>query len=700
MKKKSEYFSKRIFFIFLLVSFFSNTEIFADSLQNANYKTALRYLSLAENSLSANDLSTAIQDLNRGLQYDNKISDLWYFLAVAKKNDGMPVKEVISYVEKAFAQNQWVEQNKNAARLLYAELLSCIGEWNHAITILDSDPFIYSADAEYIRIKALYCINTPESIKKAREKIDSVKRVYSDDIRFPTVFFEYEYNHNIQQNDLSDKIAKSFITHSSFYSKTDAEFEIYCAIFEQNKVEKERLLKSFSARSLKHPLFALEALKAGIINENQAIDYFCNFADKQISLKNIYDFIQLLKDKDSKKYFKEYLLDYKGEITIDTNGNLVPNIIISYKRGRPEKINCDMNNDGENDWTLNCDFGVPVTGNITSKKMNIIYGIYPSIIRVEIANGKEQKSEKYNLVDDTLNWSPCSISVSKEIKTILGIDFYVPENVASGEPITRKGILAAVSSYEIPSKDNKNSFVTVSMLKGKPLSAQYYENNVVYRKCAFKDGIPLACSVDNDRNGIFETVIKYGYDPRNTMNQNLSENKTLWKNLYGLPKQIPGLYIKFIQTDTNNDSIPDFTIEYLADGGQINSWNFDKDSFWDVRYVKYPVQKDGLQREDAFFYEKPGKELVTVSLENNKPVSVKKGNVKYTVNKGILKKFYWLGKKGSENIEKKVFQNLNQQDAQGVSILITDESEHIIQAVEVEDLIFARYIEVSKNTKQ
>ena len=49
--------------------------------------------------------------------------------------------------------------------------------------------FIYSADAEFIRIKNYYRIGTEDSIEQARLKINAARRIYPNDVRFPNIFF-------------------------------------------------------------------------------------------------------------------------------------------------------------------------------------------------------------------------------------------------------------------------------------------------------------------------------------------------------------------------------------------------------------------------------------------------------------------------------------------------------------------------------
>lgn len=68
-----------------------------------------------------------------------------------------------------------------------------------------------------------------------------------------------------------------------------------------------------------------------------------------------------------------------------------------------------------------------------------------------------------------------------------------------------------------------------------------------------------------------------------------------------------------IQIDEDGDTVPDFTEEYLADGGRITSWDTDADGSWDVQYKKYPQKKGEELYEDSSFYVMPEHRLVTVT---------------------------------------------------------------------------------------
>ena len=126
------------------------------SLAAANRKTAVRFLKLAEDYLTQRIWSSALAQAQMGLAYDDTVADLWYIQAASLINLGKGRAEVLSLVTKALTEGEWVDYNRDGARILYADLLCDTGRYEQALGVLDASPFIYSADAEYIRIKSYY----------------------------------------------------------------------------------------------------------------------------------------------------------------------------------------------------------------------------------------------------------------------------------------------------------------------------------------------------------------------------------------------------------------------------------------------------------------------------------------------------------------------------------------------------------------
>ena len=296
--------SKVFLFLLALFSLFFCSKIFADQrdVAVANRKTAVRCLKLARSYLSAKDWSNALSQTDLALSYDDSISDLWYFKAATLYRMGQPLAIAIPLVEKSLALGEWVDYNRDSARVLYADFLSDTGEYEKAISILDESPFIYSLDAEYIRVKSYYRIRTEQSIAKARDKINSARKIYPDDKRFPLLFFKFEYDlaRNLKTNGDSDflvrKIADFFISKMPEYDNPEAELEIYATAFASGEQQK-RMLQAFTAHGMSHPLYAIVALKVGLIGQQEAWDYFCSFADKSVDLEMFEEILPYITDQ-------------------------------------------------------------------------------------------------------------------------------------------------------------------------------------------------------------------------------------------------------------------------------------------------------------------------------------------------------------------------------------------------------------------
>ena len=93
-------------------------------------------------------------------------------------NLGEKKSAVLPLVVTALTEAEWVDYNRDGARILYSDILCTSRQFTQSLSVIDSDPFIYSADAEYIRAKAYYCLGDSESVSKARSRLDSARRVY------------------------------------------------------------------------------------------------------------------------------------------------------------------------------------------------------------------------------------------------------------------------------------------------------------------------------------------------------------------------------------------------------------------------------------------------------------------------------------------------------------------------------------------
>ena len=140
---------KKYLIIFLLSFGFVFTAAGQNSASSANKNTALRCLKLAENCLVAGDWQNALNQAELGLSYDDSISDLYYIKAAASLNLGGTKADALRLISSAFERASWAGYTKNGARLFLADLLSDTCLYEESLYALDSEPYIYSADAEF-----------------------------------------------------------------------------------------------------------------------------------------------------------------------------------------------------------------------------------------------------------------------------------------------------------------------------------------------------------------------------------------------------------------------------------------------------------------------------------------------------------------------------------------------------------------------
>lgn len=655
-----------------LTSFAGVLPVVSQSASVANKKTAVRYLKLSEQYAADKKWEEAKSNAKIGLAYDDSIADLWYINAVSDLNLKYPKYKIIPLLVKSLTQGQWVDYNRESARVMYADLLASTREFDQALAVLDGDPFIYSADAEYIRAKSYYNLHDENSIQKAREKIDAARRIYPDDKRFAELFFRYEYALGGRKED-NQKIADSFISLVSMYKNPGSELEMYASLFASGE-QKVRMLKSFNARSYKSPMYPAAAIKEGLIEEVKALDYFYKFADKSVDFSVLKAFANSLTNPDCIREFGEYLNAYNGQILIDTDGDLTFNMTVDYKRGRPQKISYDKEQDDRNEWTCECDFGVPVSVHLTEGELDIEYGSWPSVSRATYLGEGNSSKLTFNLVAESLNWTPFYINPDKDFKQSPGVEFFVPVVPEKVQNVSGQQLLYACSSYELPSKERKNAVIHVSVLDGMAQLGRYYVDDKMYAQTQFSQGLPAFRTVDMDGDGLFETVETYGFS-RDQKQNYISEQDELqiMTNLFGDGETGTGFYVKMIQVDSNGDTIPDFTEEYTEGYGKISSWDLNSNGQWDVRYVKYPVSDDGVLLEESMFYEPLHNSLVTVLLKNGLPVKVTDGKRELPVVKAAGEELYWVGNAGTKKDAKTILKYVNQSTVQGVcSIVETD----------------------------
>lgn len=645
-----------------------------NSYQAANKNTAVRCLKLAENCLMSGDWNNALKQAELGISYDDSISDLMYVKAAALMNMNFKKADVLVQIKSAFELDNWVSNKKNGARILYADLLSDIGKYEDSMNLLDSQPFIFSADAEFIRIKNLYRMGTSQSVESARLKLNSAIRIYPSDSRFANLFFMFEMtlmqNHailgmNYEIPDIVKTVANYYISKLPDYEGKNLELELLTSFFAPKDMQNRLVRAIDSKEQTVHPLLAVAGLQVGLYSEKKAVELFFETVGNAFCLSDL-EFLTLhLRDSEVSDFLIEKLLNYDGFVYVDCDFDLQNEIVIEYKTGRPLKIDCDFDNDGNQDFYAKCDFGSPEVVHLPSEKVSVFYEEYPFVSKI-IFNDDSKTDETQQKVLAVLNYFGKEFSFApvelkeNDVFGMLGLDFYIPvfQNPQLFLPdfdiLYEKAI-----SVEYPVKERENAKVVYTIFQGKTISAVFLQNEKNYAFCNFSK-IPFGRAVDFDDDGVYETLEQYDLILENSDTNSLYEPELLSEIfgenfLHQLNKENKKIYLQKISIDRNSNQFYEYAEEYLSDNGKISLWDNNDDGIIDCKHTRFPQKNGESLQEESVFYDKEGNKIVSIIFIDKTPIKMFESNAEVLINAGENKNFYWIENVQPQQVENKIF---------------------------------------------
>lgn len=691
MKKKS--------ILFLLVTLFISSMFFAQSnaLISANRKTALRCLDLAEKYILAEDWENALVQSELGLSYDNSISDLEFTKASSLNHLNYSKTQVLETINFAFTKDNWVNYNYDRARILYADLLSDTGSYDKSIEILNMEPFIYSADAEFIRIKNYYRMGTSDSISQARARLDSSRKIYSKDYRFPHIFFLFEVmflnyserngtQYEIPQNVYD--IAKSYIAKIPDYKKADINLETMALLFCQNQEDQERLLKALGQKDRTSPFYAYVALKVGILSEEKAYNLFFDSLGEMVNLNLLENFSLLLKDQALRENFAERLNSFSGTLIIDEDLDLRNELIVKYDRGRAQYIKFDLNTDGIDEIYAACDYGSPLSVNFKSSNIELMYDVYPNVKSVSL----NKRGMDFTYLNDDYKVSPFLMTLDQHFLNYQ-VSFYIPYINPEFVYPDEYELIKKASSLQIKTSERYDSKVVYTVYEGRPIFANFYSAEEQYAYSVIEPGLPFVRYVDYDNDTYFETAETYDIDE---FGKYISqENSQMIKAAFGENIFTSKLYLKKVAIDRDNDTVIEFQEEFLENQGKVLSWDTDGNGLWDYQHITYPMSQEGSLVE-TIFYKSNGLPDVILRNINGSPSSLIHENHEYAIIQGSGENIFWIEKLGNIEDEKLITSQVANILEAGKIILVELEDESRYSVIKVDGKVYIRRLAKSE----
>lgn len=659
-----------LFVLFLLIVahlIFSNdgkTQKTSAYVKSSNRRTAIRCLQISKDFLNKSEWTNAYLQAELGCKYDESVSDLWYVAAESKYRSGAVAADVLPLVKNAIQKDNWVDSFQNNARLLYSRLLCDTTEYYKAIEQLDFAPALGSAEAEYIRTLCLYRMGTEENLQKAREKVYEALKLFPDDNRFPLAFFTYELKEDFSFDDSVLELADSLVQLFTSPYEIPAELAIYAAAFAKGDLQ-IRMLKAFDAAGLRHPLYACLALKTKVISEQDAYKYFCSFAENEMNLKELVRFVSLLSDDSVLDAMKAFLNAYDGTMVHDLSGDGCVDFVVEYSRGRPLNIAYDINQDGKNEWTAACDFGVPFKISLNQKEISLCYGKYPFVSSVL------DKDIGYSFPPDELEWTPMSLYAEEKLLQLLdGFQFFVPMPKTDFEAfLDPENLFNVATTIVAPTTERSDGRISATVLDGQFKKIEYFSGEDIYARLYFDAGVPSVRHIDMDGDGRFETTEEYVF-----VEETSGFEQDVYEKLFaGFPFK-DGVRLKSIVLDENHDNKVDYMVVYSPEGEKESTW-FDSDGKWTG---KHRMNQNSVNAEAYFVLPVTG-DVVTVYMEKGIPVRVvvEDRNSNFVNDLAVLpvEGVYWLGEAGSKEMSKKLICDLDEKEIQGLCVVSSYDDE-------------------------
>lgn len=640
-----------------------------------NFRTALRYAQVARGLTMEGDFSEALNQVEKGLAYEENFSDLLYIKAFCLSALGEKKYLAKECVEKAVKNNSYREINPQQGRILYASYLVDTMDCEKALDVLDATPVIFTSDGEYLRAIANYRLG---NFAAARKNISNGRKVFGGDTRFPLLFFSMENPFNVDLK-LTEQLLKLLDKW-----KSEPEILVYASKFVEAEKQIE-MLKEYEAlvANKKSFEYVLTSLECQHLEQNVAIEKFIGLMDNSVIKQN--DLERLLKypltDENINTVF-EFMKNSSFILSQDFTKDFVADFFVYYEKGKIYKTEFFEKQDDRLTFRGIIKDESVASVNYEKFNMDFDYYKYPDVERMKFSTG-----ENVHLVSNEIHLKLLDISPFEKLND----EKSQVNKVTLVNPIytnyTFDNFINNISRFTSPTDERTNGYILFTVLNGKITSANYYnEIGKQFAFTAFDDGLPIFRNVDGDDDGNFEITEYYKFNKEDYTNYQSAEEKIVMdKNLFGTLHSPKGLYLTKIEADLNNDYICDYFEIFKENNTKICGWDTDNDGIDDIGFVNY---SDGYF--DIFYKDYISKENVYCKLKDNIPVSMLKKNIESPVTKDEVYDLYWIGDVPENNIASYLIENL--QDVLGIQIFETDGKK--IVATKVGDFLFGEIIDV------
>lgn len=631
----------------------------SEQVQSVNAAAAVAALERASSLAGAGEWEQASFEAQLGASYDPTLADFPYIEALTSAASGKPRAETIARLEQALSRGlKWRVYERTEAVLLCARMYAETLRYADSLALLASLGKYPSADADFIRA---WCLYGQKKNGEAREIIASALDRWPFDSRFPRLFLERSASAAADERGVS--IAHTILSRLYVWENEDRSLLLLAVPFESDPSVRDRNIRTWrsmgssdsvhSKDSDLAPKAAALALEYGIIGELDAVTEVFGSADSILDLDAVGTLFSLVATDEARILLFSRLGDFSGAVFSDRNNDGISDSLLQYAHGRPELAVFDTNQDGVEDYRVECDLGAPRTVFMHSGTTEVRYSVYPSVRSVRSG------SREYTLKPESLYWAPV-----EWVPLYTGPDSqpFFEVVLTETEPVLSERLLIQNASfYTEPDPDNSAGIVRFVLDSGIPVSAEAREQGAVYRHTTYLDGYPSVSKLDRDGDGRFETVVYY------------SRNSSA----------------RTVLVDANGNRTAEYRETIAVDGSLLVEWDSDEDGRAEVSWKEGPGTAGVL----SWVHPVSG-QIVSVDTDNGFPRSVRYSGKKTDVLKDPFTDIWWVGKIPSavRSLSAEIEAFFNRSGSSVVSGIIASSSGRVF-AVRSGGLIYAELLD-------
>ena len=483
----------------------------AHDIERGDTSAAALYVQWAENAIEEGRWEQALVVLERGSDYANMSSDLSFLLAVTRIRLEKPRTDILSALRRALATNRWNKYIPLDARLLEAEQLIAMKSYQEAQNILANA----NDSPEASRLIMLALRFSQRNMDFLRHTLETINR-YPRETGPIKIFLDYlktEEARGSLPSQSEMQILDMILYRLPVLIEDDPDLAWMAAHFMRDTREAARLVSGYRAAAASGaaavaPASIPIALNLGVITEYTALTEL--FSQENMGagldiglLDEVWD---LLRSEEARDLFRQYISNFTGIISMDTNNDGIPEACAEYQNGMLISYSYNENQDRLQELIIHFRAGIPHYAMIVQPRIMLLWERYPSVAFAELDN------ERFIPRPLDFNFAPIqfrnltSRGIIDQDTANIGVQF--PERTMTAA-ITRRVLVANAYIVERPSAEFEGAIEIIELNQSIPIRAREYLDGRLISETDFLRGRPISQRVDLDLDGRLETFRRF-----------------------------------------------------------------------------------------------------------------------------------------------------------------------------------------------